>query len=238
MARVLVTRPEEAAEKTAALVCAAGHEVLLAPVLRLEARDTQLPAATGGAWQAVLVTSRNAASASARYPRYVPEFAVGEGTAAALGRHAIVPAAVAQGDGVSLARLVGAQLKPELGPLLHPTGTVRAEALESALVAAGFDYHAWVVYAAEPVAALPQEVREALGSGAVDAVTLYSPRTARLFLTLIGEAGLDRALSDVVALTLSPNVAAAAAAAAWREVRVAAQPDERGMAALLEELEH
>ena len=54
--RLLVTRPEPDGERTAAKLRARGHEVMLAPLLRIETVDADLD----GVWHAVAVTSANA----------------------------------------------------------------------------------------------------------------------------------------------------------------------------------
>ncbi len=236
MARVLVTRPVDAAAGTVARATALGHEVMLAPVLAIA--PVMEPAPPAGPLQALLVTSRHAAPAAADHKASLPVFAVGEGTAAALRRAGAAPTAVAEGDGPSLARLVAARCRPQAGALGHPTGEVRAAGLEAALAAAGFAYRPWVVYRAEPVPDLPCDVKGALGQGGLDAVTLHSPRSARLLVERLRAAGLERSAGGLVVLALSANVAAAAEALRWRAVRVAPRPDECGMGALLEALGH
>jgi len=239
VARVLITRPAALAERTAARARALGHDVLLAPVMTLAPREPTPP--DMGDVRAVLVTSRNAVPAVARLAPTPPVFAVGEGTAEALAAAGVEVAGVGAGDGASLARLVTARLGADTGAgaLLHPTGEVWARGLADALAAAGFDYRPWVVYAAEPTPNLPAAARAALHGGAIDAVTLHSPRSARLFAERVHEAGLDGATAGAAALCLSANVAAAAAAALrWREIKIAARSDETGMGGLLEDLEH
>ena len=65
--RLLVTRPEPDNERTAAALRARGHEVMLAPLLRIEAvADADLGAPP---WAAILLTSANGARAIAGHPR-------------------------------------------------------------------------------------------------------------------------------------------------------------------------
>ena len=65
--RLLVTRPEPDNERTAAALRAQGHEVLLAPLLRIEPiADADLGAPP---WAAILLTSANGARAIAAHPR-------------------------------------------------------------------------------------------------------------------------------------------------------------------------
>ena len=63
--RLLVTRPEADAARTAQALRARGHEVLVAPLLRVESIDADF----GGPFDAVLMTSANAARALASHPR-------------------------------------------------------------------------------------------------------------------------------------------------------------------------
>ncbi len=213
-----------------------GHEPVFAPVLAI--RDLATPAPPLADVGALIVTSRHAAGATACIDPSPPVFAVGAGTAAALAAAGVPVAGQASGDGAALADLISARLRPEQGALVHPTGTVRAAGLAAALEAAGFDYRPWPVYSADPVDRLPEQVVAALADGAIDAVTLHSPRTARLFGERLVEAGVVAGTEALVALTLSANVADAIRSWPWREIRIAERSDERGMAALLEELRH
>ena len=62
--RLLLTRPEPDAQRTAAALRAHGHDVVVAPLLRIEpAADAQIGA---GPWAAILITSANAAHAVCR----------------------------------------------------------------------------------------------------------------------------------------------------------------------------
>ncbi len=85
--RLLVTRPEPDAERTAAALRARGHSVVIAPLLRIEPlADAAIGA---GPWAAVLVTSANIAHAIAGHAKradltHLPVFAVGERSAHAM----------------------------------------------------------------------------------------------------------------------------------------------------------
>src|SRR4051812_9693459 len=63
--RLLVTRPEPDATRTAETLRAHGHEVLVAPLLSTQAVQAEF----GGAYDGVLMTSANAARALAVHPR-------------------------------------------------------------------------------------------------------------------------------------------------------------------------
>src|SRR6476660_9824003 len=62
--RVVVTRPQAAAERTAAAVRARGHDVLVTPLMRVEPIAVDL----AGDWSALAITSANAPNAIANNP--------------------------------------------------------------------------------------------------------------------------------------------------------------------------
>src|SRR5260370_36339217 len=83
--RLLVTRPQDEGERTAAALRARGHDAVLAPLLRIEAVAADIGP---GPFAAVLTTSANAARATGRHPRIgaasrLPPFTGGQRRAAA-----------------------------------------------------------------------------------------------------------------------------------------------------------
>ena len=65
--RLLLTRPEPDAQRTATALRAQGHDVIVAPLLRIEpAADAKIGE---GPWAAILITSANAAHAIAAHAR-------------------------------------------------------------------------------------------------------------------------------------------------------------------------
>jgi uroporphyrinogen-III synthase len=88
-----------------------------------------------------------------------------------------------------------------------------------------------VVYAADPVADLSVEAKEALRAGAV--ALLHSPRAARRFADLVAGAGLARGAISLAAI--SGNVAAAAGGG-WKSCAVAAKPQDQALLELAAQL--
>jgi len=162
--RLLVTRPEEDAERTAASLRARGHSVVVAPLLHIEA----LPDAEigSGPWAAILVTSANAAFAIARHPRgaelkNVPVLAVGERSAQAMRAAGFAEVISAGGD---LARLAAERLKQGV-PLLYLAGTDRSGDIAGDLRAQNYTVRTAVIYHAVAATALPRAAAEALAGG-------------------------------------------------------------------------
>jgi uroporphyrinogen-III synthase len=229
--RLLVTRPQPEAERTATRLRGLGHIVIVAPVLAVRPSGEPAPP---GPFDALLVTSANAVPAVARAGLAGPVFAVGPRTAAAL-RDAGFAEVRAAADALALAGLVRTELAAG-ARLLHVAGRDRKAEPERSLAAAGFTVTTWVAYAALPASALPDEAVRALARGDVDAVLHYSRRSAATLLDLAVAAGLDGSLTALAHVCISDDAAAPLRAAGARRVVAAAQPDEDGLLAALARL--
>jgi uroporphyrinogen-III synthase len=184
--------------------------------------------------QAILLTSANAVPALSEAARGLPVFAVGAATTAAARRAGCATVISADGAGEDLARLVARRCRPHDGALLHLGGEeVGAEPADS-LAAAGFALRPQVVYRAEPARALTPGTVVALRRAEIDAVLLFSPRTARTFVALIGRHGLQANLSATAAICLSAAVAEPCRELVWRGIYTAVRPE---LTAFLEVLE-
>jgi len=234
--RLLVTRPEEDAADLAHLLSACGHEAVVAPLMSIRfLDDVELPERR---WQALLVTSANGARALARHRqaaalKNVRVLAVGPASAEAMSAAGFRWIEAADGDADALAALACLELAPDGGPLLHAAGSVVAGDLKTVLEAQGFEVERAVLYEAAAARTLPETAHAALAGGGVDGVLLYSPRTARIFMSLVREAGLETSLGGATAYCLSPAVAEALGDAGFLTVKIALQPDQAALLALL-----
>jgi len=230
--RLLLTRPEPDAARTAAALRAAGHEVLAAAVLRIEPVAADLGA---GPWAAVLLTSANAARAVAAHPRRdelsrCPVLAVGRRSAEAARRAGFADVVSADGDVAALVALAAARFAGTR--LLYLAGQERAGDLAVDLARHGLDVHTVVVYAAVAQALRP-DVQATLAAGAIDGVVHYSPRSAAAFLDGARRAGLMPAVIAGAHYCLSAAVAAPLVAAGVATVRIAPTPDEPALLGLI-----
>lgn len=212
-ARVAVTRPEPQASDTATRLAALGYCVVKAPLLVPVPRgDPGTPDGVGS----LALTSRTAATVLAKHPGFhgLPVYAVGEATAAEARRAGFRLVDSAAGDVETLLpRLAGA---PE--PVVHMCGEDHRGDLVERLRAAGKAAERRILYAMEPAGALPETP--------VDAVLLYSPRTAALYAERMPEAWRG-------AVCVALSAAVAAPVAALPHV-VAERPDEASALAALE----
>lgn len=222
--KILILRPQPGSEETSARAAALGLQPVSAPLFAIRPVSWEPPQPE--VQDAVLVTSANAARhagpALARFA-HLPCYAVGESSAAAARQAGFgiihvgpsnVAASVAsmEADGVRRA--------------LHPCGRYHIP-LGSPAIA--IDRR--IVYAAEPVGALPADAVQAIEAGAL--VLLHSPRAATHFAALADAAGLPRGKVDLAAI--SP-AAAAAAGEGWKKVAAAPEPRDHALLELAAKL--
>jgi uroporphyrinogen-III synthase len=231
--RLIVTRPLPEGERTATALRRRGHQVLLAPLMRVEAVAADLT----GQWAAVIVTSANAPGALMPAERAsligLPLFAVGRRSAEAAREAGFTAVQSAEGDVNDLLRLLAERFAGTSAPLLYLAGEDRAADLPGELARRGIVVKTAVVYRAVTTG-FPPALIAALEAGAVDAVLHYSRRSADNYLAGARAAGLlDRALSPRQ-ICLSPQVAEPLAAAGAACIAVAARPDEAALIDLIE----
>ena len=233
--RVLITRPSEDAERLAADLRSRGHEPILSPLMEIRYLDG--PEIQLGDFQAVLATSANGIRALARRTpdRHVPVFAVGAQTAAAAEAAGFATIRNASGDAVSLGDATLKWADPNEGPLLHAAGRERGGHLAEALTPAGFSLKNVVLYEAVETAGFSQAALAALINGELDAVMLFSPRSARLFAEHLRRARLKENCHGIAALCISQAAAEPLENLHLKTVQLARRPDQASMLALLDE---
>ena len=215
MRPLLVLRPEPGAAATIARAQAAGFEAIAAPLfavvpLAWTAPDRQ-------AHDALMLTSANAvrhAGPALDLYRDLPVYAVGEATASVARKAGFQDVRTGAGDAAALAARM---VRDGIGRPLHLAGRDYRE------VATSLAIERRIVYAAEPVTALPVAARAALAKQAVSLI--HSPRAGTLFARLLAEAGIDARHVPVAAIS------AAAAEGPWQAVAIAAAPDDGALLA-------
>ena len=229
--RILVTRPEPDAERTAQKLRARGCDVLLGPVLRI--RHLEEADLGAGPWDAVAMTSANAAHALERHARRMqitrlPVLTVGRRTAEAARALGFTDMASANGNEQALAHLIGAHVARG-NKILYLAGEDRAGDLAVAVVPHGVRVETVVVYRAVAADRLPEPAAAALRTGDVNGVLHFSRRSAVIYLDCARAAGvLDSALKPFQ-YCLSNAVAEPLVAAGASRVRVAQSPEENAL---------
>jgi uroporphyrinogen-III synthase len=231
--RILVTRPQDDAEGTAELLAERRHEAIIAPLLDVKFREGDDISLEGV--QAILITSANGVRALATRTarRDIQVLAVGPHSAECARDQGFTNVEHASGDAIALADFVSAQYAPADGALLHAAGADTTGYLVERLATRGFTVKSVVLYDAVAVSALPEVARTALEQHSVDAVLIFSPRSARIFLDLVTQAGLAEECRRLQALCISKAAADALGTLAFQAVRVAPHPNQEELLELL-----
>jgi uroporphyrinogen-III synthase len=232
--RVVLTRQHDDSERSASLLRARGHDVLIAPLLQIEPATFDLHPHWGG----VVITSANAAAAVTAHPMRaelikLPVFAVGKRSAEAA-RHAGFSHVVsAGGDAHDLVRLIVEHRADTKAPLLYLAGESRAGDLVGDLAMHGIAAELAVVYRAVMAPFSPALIA-ALKEKAVDAVLHFSRRSAEFYLEGAKKAGIVAQALQVRHICLSGKVAEPLMNADASQIAVAKRPGEASMIALVD----
>jgi uroporphyrinogen-III synthase len=224
--RVLITRPNEDAARFAELVRARGHEAVCASLLSVNFFDG--PELTLDGVSAVVATSANGVRAFVRRSerRDLPLFAVGPQTADAARAAGFEHIECADGDAATLAAAVPDWIKAEEGVLLHAASVDNEGRAKALLAEEGFSVHVEVLYEVVPLHKLPEAVRERLAHAAIDALVVFSPRSAMTLRDCIVRARLSSVCRQMVAVCISQATAEALAPLEFGQVAVAARPNQ------------
>ena len=229
-AQVWVARASPGAEATAARVSAAGHGVLVAPVLAVRPLPGAKVRLEGV--DALAFTSANAVRAFTRLEprRDLTAFCVGAATADAA-REAGLSAVSADGDATALSATIAAAL-PAGAEVVHPCGADLAGDLAGLLAGSGVRLRPLPLYQTVAAEALPADVAAALDASALDVVLIHSPKAGRVVAGLLA-AVTPSSLAGMRVLAISPAALAPLEALPFAALRSAIRPDETALLALL-----
>jgi uroporphyrinogen-III synthase len=231
--RVVVTRPQADADRTASALRGRGHEVLVAPLMRVE----PITADISGQWGAIVITSANAPVVLAGNPARavlikLPLFAVGHRSADAARVAGFADVTSAGGDVRDLVQLIVERHADAKAPLLYLAGEDRATDLIGELSVHGIAAEMRVVYRAV-TASFPDELIEALKAGEIDAVLHFSRRSAENYLSGANRAGIPGEALKPRHICLSEPIAAPLVAAGATAIAIARHPQEADLIELL-----
>jgi uroporphyrinogen-III synthase len=106
--------------------------------------------------------------------------------------------------------------------------------LTEALAEAAYEIRTCVLYEIVEEPELPDAARDALRSDMLDAVLIYSPRSARLFADRVKRADLVSFCARTVACCISRKAVEALKDIPFAEIGIATHPDQPSLLALLE----
>ncbi len=226
--RIILTRPVEDAAALAEKLRALGHNPIIAPLLKIEARpNVSIPLKN---YQAICLTSANSVRVLENIDtiQNIPLIAVGQQSEKLAKDKGFAQVAAHGGDVIGLHKFVVGHLEPRNGPLLYISGAETSGDLKGLLQSSGFEVDRIITYDAVK-ASLANFAAEIVTA---EAVLLYSPRSAKLWFSEIETLGLTEAARHIKHICLSPNVAANLPQS-WPRA-IAAAPTEANLLALLD----
>ena len=236
---ILLTRPKDDIPALKNKLIEQGYTISACPmldvkILPVEVVDAQ-SSQTLDAAQAYLFTSANGVRAASHHGLTQnaerPVFAVGPATANACEAAGFKTVSEAGGDVRSLVEMIKGTNTPNMsGAMVHISGRDQTGNLVEQLCDSGYDAASVVLYRAEKIPALPDNIATQLISGEIDAVMFYSSRTATHFVALTTLAGIKLSMT---AYCLSESVAKILRQAGVANIKVAATSTEESMLALL-----
>jgi len=237
--RLLITRPEPGAAKTAEALRARGHDVLVDPMLDIVLQPGAALDPTGA--QAIAATSANALRALAErgdLSRFtaLPLFVVGANTASTARKIGFTEIRSADGTAEDLFRRITDTCDPAAGALLYAAGRDRVGDLEGDLAEAGYKVRLAELYRAETKDCFLTETIEALRAGALDGVLIYSQRTMEAVVQAAHNDGLADALRSLTIIAISDKAVAPAIALGCKKILVAARPTGDALIACLDQI--
>lgn len=222
--RILITRTEPGASKTANLATQRGYFPVVSPLAHVE----MLPADVSlDAIDAVALTSPNGARAFARLTpdRRLPVLAVGAATAEAAREVGFADVTDADSDAAGLAQLISDRMMPGTR-LLHARGEIAARDLSGLLAGHGILVLPLIVYRTHPVSSFTEAARAALQQGPVIAAVHSPGGASRLVAALEALGGLPAGL---FAAAISPAAAEPLRTAGISRIEVASAPNDAAL---------
>ena len=233
MIRVLVTRPEPGASRTARRLEAQGFEPVLLPLTETAALPFDRAAIPDAV--AVAVTSANAVRHAPKglvaALAALPCHAVGRRTADACRAAGFSIVDEGPGNAEALADAIAASLAGK--EIVYLCGRVRFAGFEERLAAAGVKVHAIETYDTVEVDHGDADLLARLSGGPVEAVLLYSAKATAALARLTARPAMRRFFETSEFLALSARVAKPLDGIAAPRIRIASQPDEDALLKLL-----
>ncbi len=214
MTKVLVTRPEPGASKTATRLIALGFDVRKLPLTRIVGLPFLVPA---GPFDAAIITSPQALHNVDVTLLGLPLYTVGQASTAAAREAGFKSVKTSGGDVAQLVETIRANL-PLNSHLLYLCGKVRRLDLEAALAAHALTavetYDAQIID--YPAVDLPQ----------LDLVLLTSVQSAAQIVTLMARLQLNASFAKAQFLCLSQRIADGLAGVPTCRIHISTRPDE------------
>ncbi len=232
---ILLTRPRAASERTAELLRHRGFACVIEPLLMIEHTHAPRPE---GVFGAVWITSSSAADLlkspdqdiSDLFP--LPCFCRGVGTGEAAQEAGFQNIHKGASD-VDLARQTLDALKGKAMSILYICGEIVDQKAQTLLRENGLALRKWPLYRAATLSDFSPETKARFVRGDFAALSAFSRRSAQTLVSLIEKNNLTSSCAAIIAIGLSQAAADVLKKLPWKELRVAAKPEEEEILASL-----
>lgn len=236
--KLIVTRPEPAASKTAEKLQALGHEVAVSPVLEIVVTDTKMPNSN---FSMIIITSASALRILEKqgFDQSLLEtaiYVVGDKTAKIARDIGFQNVHSAAGNALDLVELIKSRLDVSMidkRSVLYICGEHSTSGFTDGLSKLGLNIKVWVNYKANLVDQLTNISVDFLSSGDPVGILLYSARSARQFSKLLECQKYSYIIENINVFALSRAVKNALSKDLQKVVEIADNPDERSLFALI-----
>ncbi|MGH6763399.1 MAG: uroporphyrinogen-III synthase [Phyllobacterium sp.] len=232
--RVLVTRPEPGASRTAERLLQAGHVPVVMPLTQTEGLAVSRPLEP---FDVVAVTSASAIRhLDSRFLRGLvghPCYVVGEATAQIVREAGFSDLVIGDGYGRSLARILAKDI-PAGKHVLYLTGKVRSPDFEVILSGANIPVTPIEVYDTKKVSYTTDIVRGLIGDATIDVTPVYSAFGAALLAEIAASGEFSHLFEKTMFLCISQRISDVLAQVPADRKCVAQSPNEDALFNLLE----
>ena len=236
--KLIVTRPEPAASKTAEKLLALGHEVVVSPVLEIVPTETKLP---NDDFSMIIITSPNALRIFAKQDfdqsiLEIPIYVVGNSTAQEATDLGFSDVHSAAGNAKNLVELIKSRFvvsKIDKRPTLYACGEHSTSGFVDSLLEYGLNIKVWINYKANLVDQLTKNAIDFLTCGNPVGILLYSSRSAGQFSKVIAQQKNDYVIENMRIFALSGAVTNALSKDLQKVAKIAKRPDESSLLAMI-----
>jgi len=234
----LITRPEPDASHLADELAKSGHQCTLSPLLTLKFPDPGELKLNNA--QGLIITSQNALRAikaclQLNHLTALPVFIVGTNTASSAKDMGFKNISHIAENAQKLSQHILENCQPNGGVLHYLTGTHLAFDMVASLAPSGIKIGRTIVYNTEIVPDFSPAGKTGLTSGAINAVILLSPKTARQYAKLILKCDLEDQIPPITHYCLSQKIADELYQLKHCKIKVASTANMTAMHALIEQ---
>ncbi len=217
---VLITRPEPSAKQTAEMFQKAGFETLIEPLLEIIPATKILNDLKK--FQAIVTTSAMAIRTLAELStvRDVPLWCVGKSSyevAKKLG-YKVIHYPEGDENANSLFQMIKKEINPKNGPIFYAAGDITKVDIKNLLMKSKFEVDREIIYQSKMKGNLSFKAKTFLEQKPKGAITFYSERTLRAFLTLCEKERIQFAFDRFIALSLSDAISNEVEKLPWLQV--------------------